>query len=114
MINLNNIPTVTQLETRGGNQAQNQYHIQQDSRYIFQSYNSIICIIDYSTKTICFGRDWDYSRTTLIYLYQFLNNNNIYLSNKKEVENAMDEGSITISTISRGIKWTIQYDQGLV
>jgi hypothetical protein len=38
----------------------------------FQSYDSIVCIIDYKDKIITFGKDYAYSKTTLKYLYEFL------------------------------------------
>lgn len=38
----------------------------------FQSYESIICIIDYKNKTIQFWIDYDYSKTTWKHLNLFL------------------------------------------
>ncbi len=56
---------------------------------IFQSYESIICVIDYNEDTIHVGVDWDYSKTTAKYFYQFLRE---YLMienvNKKTIEKA--------------------------
>lgn len=40
--------------------------------YIFQSYNSIICVISRKDCTITFGHDYDYSNTTMKYLKSFL------------------------------------------
>lgn len=54
----------------------------------FQSYDSVICIIDCKDKTITFWRDYDYSRTTMKYLSEFLS---IYYCvdnyNKKYIQN---------------------------
>lgn len=57
---------------RTGENVKNQYIIVCDNKYIFQSYNSIIAIYDEDTKKLTFGIDWNYSITTLKYLYQFL------------------------------------------
>lgn len=40
-------------------------------KIVFQSYESICCIIE-NTGRIILGRDWDYSKTTMKYLYIFL------------------------------------------
>ena len=54
----------------------------------FQSYDSIVCIIDYKDKLITFWRDFDYSKTTMKYLYEFLT---VYFCvdnyNKKYIQN---------------------------
>lgn len=51
--------------------ANNQIVINTDKEIIFASYESIIAII--RNRKIIFGSDWDYSQTTLKYLYKFLN-----------------------------------------
>lgn len=50
----------------------NQFIIVTNGKKVFQSYDSTICIIDYSNKTITLGHDWDYSKTTSKHLYLFL------------------------------------------
>lgn len=50
----------------------NQFVIYADNKVIFQSYNSIIAIIDHENYTFTLGYNWDYSITTLKHLYLFL------------------------------------------
>lgn len=54
----------------------NQFHLYDDTKDIFQSYNSQICIIRKDSCEVILGRDWDYSTTTSKHLYAFLD---IYL-----------------------------------
>ena len=63
------------VSSRSGNAVANQFVMVGDNKAVFQSYDSIICVIDYSkegAERITLGRDWDYSRTTAKYLHQFL------------------------------------------
>lgn len=58
----------------------------------FQSYNSIICIIDYKNKILTFWLDYDYSKTTSKHLYLFLKEYFIYQDyNKKIVNNLIKD-----------------------
>lgn len=49
----------------------NQFYYEDGFKSVFQSYNSIIVI--YQNGKLIFGRDWDYSKTTLKHLYIYLN-----------------------------------------
>jgi hypothetical protein len=51
----------------------NQYIIKYMNLEIFQSYNSIICVIDHDTNKTYLGKDWAYSCTTWKYRNKFLN-----------------------------------------
>ena len=55
---------VEQMINNRGNGAMNQFIIEGDGHLVFQSYNSMIADVDYTTKTITIGRDYDYSNTT--------------------------------------------------
>lgn len=70
----------------------NQFVIDCDWKTIFQSYESIICIIDYMNKTITFWIDYDYSKTTSKHLKLFLSD---YLyfdyENKKELQKTIKD-----------------------
>ena len=55
---------VEQMINNNDNPAANQFVISGENKKIFQSYDSIIAIVDYSNKTIELGEDWNYSRTT--------------------------------------------------
>lgn len=55
---------VEQMINDRGNAAANQFIIRDGCRLIFQSYDSIIAIVDYDTNEITLGMDWNYSKTT--------------------------------------------------
>jgi hypothetical protein len=68
---------VNNLESpRTGNPVANQYEIETDKYYIFQSYNTIIAKKErgFLGKVILDANSWNYSRTTLKYLKQFKDN----------------------------------------
>lgn len=79
--------------TRAGNTAKNQVvmiiNTKDNHTEIFQSYDSLICKVDYNKKKITVGSKWDYSITTLKYFYQFLREYaGIDSSCKKNIESA--------------------------
>lgn len=52
----------------------NQFVNESDDLDIFQSYDSIIASYDKKSKTLTLdSHRWDYSRTTIKYLYRFIN-----------------------------------------
>lgn len=57
---------VSQLINNNGNGATNQFVLAdyEKNKIAFQSYNSIIVVIDYVNQIIRVGKDWDYSNTT--------------------------------------------------
>lgn len=55
---------VEQMINNNDNPAANQFIIKGEGKMIFQSYDSIIAVVDYNNKTIELGEDWNYSRTT--------------------------------------------------
>ena len=66
---------VNNLESpRSGNPVANQYEIETDKYDIFQSYQTIIAKKErgFLGKVILDDHSWNYSRTTLKYLKQFL------------------------------------------
>ena len=82
---------VNNLESpRSGNPVANQYEIETDKHYIFQSYGSIIAYKErgFQGKTVLDHYLWDISRTTLKYLKQFLGVN----LSKKEIESYIEQG----------------------
>lgn len=59
----------------------------------FQSYNSTICIIDRKNNVITFGVNYRYSQTTMKYLKQFLESQNLDgLAGIKNVDKAIIQG----------------------
>ena len=55
---------VEQMINNNDNPAANQFVIYAEHKKIFQSYDSIIAIVDYEKKTVTLGEDWNYSKTT--------------------------------------------------
>lgn len=51
----------------------NQFIMNDDKKIIFQSYDSIVAVIDKKTGELFFGNDWNYFYTTRKHLYLFLN-----------------------------------------
>lgn len=65
---------VQNLINSNGRVTANQFVIWEDGSISFQSYDSLICVIDETNATITFGCDWDYSKTTMKHLNTFLSN----------------------------------------
>lgn len=51
----------------------NQFIMNDEKKIVFQSYDSIIAVIDKKSGKIVFGNDWAFSNTTRKHLYLFLN-----------------------------------------
>ena len=75
---------------RTGNPVANQFEIETPKYIIFQSYNSIIAKKErgFQGKVTLDSYYWDYSRTTLKYLKDFLGVN----LSKKEIQSYIDQG----------------------
>ena len=100
---------VDNMETDTGNRAPNQFKLSLDGLVVFKSYGSVIVVLDYNNSIITFGRDWDYSRTTLKYLRYFLDEQ-IHLSlGKKDIEYYIGEGQL----VTRFKHWIIDYNDCL-
>ena len=51
----------------------NQFVIETENAYYFQSYSSLVAKVKYSQGwVLALGSDWDYSRTTMKHLHAFL------------------------------------------
>ena len=86
--------TVEQMINNRGNGAMNQFILRGDNKVIFQSYNSTIAIVDYTTNTITIFPDWDYSVTTGKHRNIFFTDY-VYipdLASKKGIEKALKDG----------------------
>ena len=70
--------------------APNQITINTRYGVAFQSYDSIVAFIDYESNQTYLGKNWDYSRTTMKYLGQWLG------KNAKEIRNAIKNGTYII------------------
>lgn len=84
--------------------ALNQFHLYGEGKHYLQSYNSLVVKIQ--GKEVILGRDWDYSKTTSKYVYQFLDDYSdirIYdIPNKRDyIRKLIEDG-------------TIKYDENMV
>ena len=85
---------VSNMETRTGNAAANQFIIETEDGIYFQSYATIIALK--KNGQVYLDKDsWDYSRTTLKYLHQFLGT-----SAKKEVLSRIDAGRYLLKDLN--------------
>lgn len=103
-----NIPTVKNMRTRGGNAAPNQFVIRQDDKVIFQSYNSTIVIVDYHKEIIAFGENFNYSRTTNKYMYQFFDDLFINIGNKDDIIECLEIGRFEDAKDRLGRVWVVE------
>lgn len=62
---------VTNITNSRGRKVPNQFIIENENVYTFQSYESIIATVDFDNSIITLGRDWDYSTTTSRYRNAF-------------------------------------------
>lgn len=88
---------VSNLINERGNKVVNQFVIENNNIVSFQSYDSIVCEIRPASmgfeKVVVFGKDWDYSRTTMKHLNNFLRQNNLeFLAGTKNIREALERG----------------------
>lgn len=89
---------VCNLINARGNAVANQFVITESNGDIaFQSYKSRVCEIRKGAlgydKVVVFGRDWDYSRTTMKHLVSFLSQNGIsVLTSVKDIRESINRG----------------------
>lgn len=88
---------VRNLINDNGREVANQFIIENNGEISFQSYNSLVCQIRKGglgfNKVVCFGRDWDYSRTTMKHLNNFLEYNGLsFLSGAENIRKAIKKG----------------------
>lgn len=77
---------------RTGNAVANQFFITTNNGRFFQSYRSIVAKVD-NKGQVWLSADWDYSRTTMKYLYQFLRGFGWYNLNASEVRKLIKSGT---------------------
>jgi len=81
-----------------GNSIANQFVLNdyENSKIVFQSYNSMIIEIDRLNKKVTVGEDWNYSMTTgkyrNIFFRDYAPNELYYLKDRKELEKAIKDG----------------------
>lgn len=91
---------VQNLESpRSGNPVANQYEIETDKHFIFQSYGSIIAKKErgFLGAVILDPYYWNYSKTTLKYLKQFLGIN----ISSREIEQRIKNGTYKTQNLNK-------------
>lgn len=97
---------VTNITNSRGRKVANQFVIENGNIYTFQSYNSVIAVVNFDNSTITLGRDWDYSTTTSRYRNKFFETLGLdELSNTENVRKAINDGEI--------VGYTVVYEEGL-
>lgn len=99
---------VKNLISPRGTKAVNQFSIESDSSIAFQSYDSTIAIYDKASNKLTFGCDWEFSVTTLRYLYIWLDD--IYGTFEDEFTHSKNKHEYLQKLIDSG---RILYDGGL-
>lgn len=97
---------VTNMTNSRGRKVANQFIIENENVYTFQSYDSIIATVDFDNSIITFGNDWDYSTATSRYRNKFFETLGLdEMSDTESVKEAIKNGEVT------GYK--VVYEEGL-
>lgn len=90
---------VANMTSDNGNKIANQFILHDDvyGDISLQSYDSLVCQIRKGSlgfdRVVAFGRDWDYSRTTVKYVNKFLKDNGLdVLAGTKNIREGIDRG----------------------
>ena len=84
---------IENFTSSNGNKVPNQFRVYDNGKCYFQSYSSIIVMIE-NGKTYLDERFWDYSKTTGKFRNQFLN------ETKKETQAKIDQGIYTLANLN--------------
>lgn len=86
---------VTNITNSRGRKVPNQFIIENGNVYTFQSYNSIIAVVDFDNSIITLGSDWNYSTTTSRYRNKFFETLGLdELSDTASVRKAIKDGEV--------------------
>lgn len=97
---------VTNITNGRGRKVPNQFIIDNGNVYIFQSYDSVIAVVDFDNSTITLGGNWNYSTTTSRYRNRFFEGLGLdELSDTASIREAIKNGNIA------GYK--VVYEEGL-
>lgn len=97
---------VTNMTNSRGRKIANQFIITNGNVYTFQSYNSIIAVVNFDNSTITLGNDWNYSTTTSRYRNKFFETLGLdELSDTANMREAIRNGEIA--------GYTVTYEEGL-
>jgi hypothetical protein len=90
--------SVSNMVSANGNKVANQFVLHEANGDIsLQSYDSLVCQIRKGSlgfdRVVAFGRDWDYSRTTVKYVNKFLTDNGLdVLAGTKNIREGIERG----------------------
>lgn len=84
---------VENMTSNNGNKIANQFIIYQDDQVFFQSYDSMIAMVQDHYIELD-AKYWNYSKTTSKYRNKFLN------MTTKEIEKAIKDGSIFLTNLN--------------
>ena len=97
---------ITNMTNSRGRKVANQFIIENGNVYTFQSYNSVIAVVNFDNSTITIEGDWRYSTTTSRYRNAFFEMLGLYeMSNTESVRKAINDGEI--------VGYTVVYEEGL-
>lgn len=87
-----------------GNPVANQYVTYAKPYVVFQSYDSIIAVVDKGQHTVYIGEDWHYSRTTDAYRNKFFDEMGLEeLSSTAKVNKALADGYVVVGCNTYGV-----------
>lgn len=91
---------VTNITNGRGRKVPNQFIITDGNVYTFQSYNSVVAVVDFDNSTVTLGSNWNYSTTTSRYRNRFFETLGLYeMSNTESVRKAINDGEIAGYTV---------------
>lgn len=97
---------VTNITNSRGRKVPSQFIITNGNVYTFQSYNSVIAVVDFDNSTITLGDNWNYSTTTSRYRNRFFEMLGLdELTDTASVRKAIQDGEI--------VGYTVIYKEGL-
>lgn len=86
---------VTNITNNRGRKVPNQFIIENGNVYTFQSYDSVIAVVDFDNSTITIGGDWNYSATTSRHRNAFFDRLGLdELSDTGSVRKAIKDGEV--------------------
>lgn len=97
---------VTNITNSRGRKVPSQFIITNGNVYTFQSYNSVIAVVDFDNSTITLGSDWNYSTTTSRYRNRFFEGLGLdEMNDTASVREAIKNGSVA--------DYKVVYEEGL-
>lgn len=97
---------VTNMTNSRGRKVANQFIITNGNVYTFQSYDSVIAVVNFDNSTITLGSDWNYSTTTSRYRNAFFETLGLdEMSDTASIKEAIKNGE--------NVGYTVVYEEDL-